>query len=219
MKTKTRKIYGSGGALDLFFRLRTGDADLSGIYLIDQIADINKSHPRFLRLLNSKIQNQLRDYEVQDKDSGGTEIITTYPEQIRTEARDWLIEGYENEEGQEYGDVRWTDLITGDWDSSKCIIGTEEGPPECEGSNEHEWGSPHSVVGGLRENPGVWGIGGTETKTVEVCCHCGAYRIWYSASTAGQYPKHPAYYEYKAPDDVSLAYVEANRETEDKEED
>lgn len=40
----------------------------------------------------------------------------------------------------------------------------------------HDWESPHSVVGGLSENPGVFGHGGG-VIIMEVCRHCGGYRI------------------------------------------
>lgn len=49
--------------------------------------------------------------------------------------------------------------------------------PDCDADAEdHDWQSPLSVVGGIRENPGVWGRGaGIQTRTV--CAHCGAYRV------------------------------------------
>ena len=211
MKTEHTKIYGSGGALDLFFRIRVGDPDLSGIDIHGQVAEIEETYPRFNRFLTEKIRNQIRDYEVQDESSCATEIIATYPEKIRTEARAWLKDGYADEVGQEYCDVNWTDLLTGDYDSSRCIVGTDD-PPDCETGEDHDWRSPHSVVGGLRDNPGVWAIGGTETKTVEVCRNCGMYRVRYSESTPGQYPEHPEYYEYEDADDASLAYVDSETE-------
>jgi hypothetical protein len=46
--------------------------------------------------------------------------------------------------------------------------------PPCEGAS-HKWESPHSVLGGLRENPGVWGNGGGVIIR-ECCAHCGAFR-------------------------------------------
>lgn len=48
-------------------------------------------------------------------------------------------------------------------------------PPRCISGHDHEWCSPHSVVGGLKENPGVRGSGGG-VYTVEVCRHCGKYQ-------------------------------------------
>lgn len=48
-------------------------------------------------------------------------------------------------------------------------------PPCAEGRRKHRWHAPHSVVGGIEENPGVWGHGGGVTIH-EVCKHCGCHR-------------------------------------------
>jgi len=46
--------------------------------------------------------------------------------------------------------------------------------------HEHAWKAPHEVVGGVRENPGVWAVtDGTGVSITEVC-QCGAYRHTYS---------------------------------------
>lgn len=60
-----------------------------------------------------------------------------------------------------------------DEDRHKIAIETTE--PECVES-EHDWRSPYSVLGGLRENPGVRGHGGGVFIT-QVCRHCGRYLI------------------------------------------
>lgn len=46
--------------------------------------------------------------------------------------------------------------------------------PECS-EEEHDWQSPHHIVGGLKENPGVYGHGGGVIQT-EVCMHCNRLR-------------------------------------------
>jgi hypothetical protein len=81
--------------------------------------------------------------------------------------------------------------------------------PECSES-KHDWRSPYSLLGGLKENPGVYGHGGG-VVTTRVCKHCGTYRI---ADTWAQNPETGEQglwsVEYKAPDDESLAWVEGN---------
>lgn len=54
---------------------------------------------------------------------------------------------------------------------------TVSGPviPACTSKSGHEWTSPHEVVGGLKENPGVFGHGGGVVIR-EVCAHCGRQR-------------------------------------------
>lgn len=57
-----------------------------------------------------------------------------------------------------------------DWERAKVQIDPAE--PECRDSEGHDWQSPLRIVGGLPENPGVWGHGGGVTIT-EVCMRCG----------------------------------------------
>lgn len=57
------------------------------------------------------------------------------------------------------------------WDTVEC----DPEEPDCEDGYEHDWCSPHEVVGGLRDNPGVWGKGGG-VVIHEVCRHCGCLR-------------------------------------------
>lgn len=90
-----------------------------------------------------------------------------------------------------------------------------EVPPCREDDIEHEWCSPLSVVGGLKENPGVWGHGaGVIIK--EICAHCGVYRIidtWAQDRSTGEQGLTSV--EYWEPDPASLAFVEsreANKE-------
>ena len=37
---------------------------------------------------------------------------------------------------------------------------------------EHDWSADWDLVKGLRENPGVWGIGGAAIRITEVCTKC-----------------------------------------------
>ena len=51
-------------------------------------------------------------------------------------------------------------------------ITTEPDEPDCMDGEPHRWESPHSIVGGLEGNPGVWGHGGGVIIT-ECCMSCG----------------------------------------------
>jgi hypothetical protein len=78
--------------------------------------------------------------------------------------------------------------------------------PECS-SDEHDWQTPHHVLGGLRENPGVWGNGGGVCCSY-VCRHCGMYRhtdTWADDGHGGRYTST----SYDEADDDSLAWVAA----------
>lgn len=61
--------------------------------------------------------------------------------------------------------------------------------PECaDGDTEHEWASDHDVVGGIKENPGVWGNGGG-VRITQHCRRCGCGKhidTWATDPSTGQ---------------------------------
>lgn len=78
---------------------------------------------------------------------------------------------------------------TSDNDAHDCSGEYSDALPECEANAEdggeadidadsdgHDWRSPHSLVGGLKENPGYWSGGGTITISKSVCACCGCYK-------------------------------------------
>jgi hypothetical protein len=71
-------------------------------------------------------------------------------------------------------------------DKYKITLEAEE--PECKDGFEHDWQSPLSIVGGCKENPGVYGSGGGVTIR-EVCLHCGCKKVtdtWAQDPTDGE---------------------------------
>lgn len=87
--------------------------------------------------------------------------------------------------------------------------------PECERGHEHDWQAPYQVLGGLEENPGVWGHGGGVIIR-EVCSHCGKYRI---RDTWAQNPENGMQglesVEYEDADDASEEWIEQMGENDD----
>jgi len=82
-------------------------------------------------------------------------------------------------------------------------------PPEppCANAGGHDWISPVEVVGGLVENPGVWGKGGGVLIT-QVCAYCGVYKItdtWAQNPETGEQGLESV--TYRDPDNRSLAYI------------
>lgn len=71
-----------------------------------------------------------------------------------------------------YIDVRVRNAVTGEEASDTVTIEPDE--PECS-ADSHDWQSPYSVLGGIEENPGVWGHGGGVIMK-QLCSHCGVYR-------------------------------------------
>jgi len=60
--------------------------------------------------------------------------------------------------------------------------------PSCKDDNQHDWQSPYHLLGGLKENPGVWGNGGGVIIN-EVCMVCGCLRstnTWAQDPTTGE---------------------------------
>lgn len=51
--------------------------------------------------------------------------------------------------------------------------------PECDHEDGHDWQRPHEILGGLKENPGVWGNGGGIIAN-SCCMRCGCKRTWNS---------------------------------------
>lgn len=75
-------------------------------------------------------------------------------------------------------------------------------------SSRHSWATPHRVVGGIESNPGVTGHA-EGVRILCVCPHCGSYREIDSGGKHGATGKPCRTVRYFAPDEASLAYVEA----------
>lgn len=49
-------------------------------------------------------------------------------------------------------------------------------PPRCEDGAPHKWSTEHDLVGGIKENPGVWGGPNGGVTVVEGCLVCGCQK-------------------------------------------
>lgn len=146
-------------------------------------------------------------------ENGEIEVEATSPE----EAAQWFADA------ADWGDFTktiWVDVrVTPISDDGEPIederehitITLDPEEPPCVGGKEHEWCSPYEVVGGLKENPGVWGHGGGVIIT-EACPHCGRYRV---TDTWAQNPADGSQghtIEYRKPDEASLAWVRSSED-------
>jgi hypothetical protein len=59
-----------------------------------------------------------------------------------------------------------------DFDREAHTVEIDPDEPSCESGEDHQWKSPIELVGGLEDNPGVFGHGGG-VVIHEVCQHCG----------------------------------------------
>jgi hypothetical protein len=114
------------------------------------------------------------------EDSGASEIIEADDLESAVEAaKEWASEGSYDERVMVSVYVQGIDddgEDTDEYESAEVEAGPEPEAPECADGEEHEWESPHEIVGGLKENPGVWSKGGTTMTFHSVCCHCGAHK-------------------------------------------
>lgn len=89
----------------------------------------------------------------------------------------------------------------------KETVAIDPDEPKCKRGHEHEWCAPLEVVGGIPENPGVWGHGGG-VLIHEVCRHCGWYRTtdtWATRPDNGAQGLRSV--EYAEPDDDSMEWI------------
>jgi hypothetical protein len=95
-------------------------------------------------------------------------------------------------------DVRVCCKETGE-DASDSVALDPPVPKCARGAREHDWQSPHRIVGGLVENPGVWGHGGGVVIR-EVCMQCGCGRVtdtWAQKPATGEQGLESVSYEPK----------------------
>lgn len=91
----------------------------------------------------------------------------------------------------------------GEW----ITVAVDPEEPACSSPDGHDWQSPYEVLGGLRENPGVFGKGGGVIIT-EVCAHCGCYRrtdTWATNPDTGEQGLRSL--EYREADDKSREWL------------
>lgn len=115
-------------------------------------------------------------YEVRTE--GASEVLdaTDHDEAIE-QAEEWLREGWErtDETIWVHGYLIVTDS-DGDEERERITVQIDPDEPSCTSDEGHDWDSPHELVGGIKENPGVWGHGGGVTIQ-EVCLHCGCGKL------------------------------------------
>jgi hypothetical protein len=104
-----------------------------------------------------------------------------------------------------YVNVSVINPVTGETASDTVDLDPAE--PDCDAGHDHDWCSPHDLLGGLAENPGVQGHGGGVIIT-EVCSHCGVYRstdTWARRRDTGEQGLREV--SYRPADDASLAWA------------
>ena len=149
-----------------------------------------------------------REYQVRD-DNGAWEITST-PSTLDADVEESVRDG---DWGDDTGSWVWTGRssceATGEEDSHHVTFEAEGA--RCDHDDGHDWRSPHSVLGGLSENPGVWGGSNGGTTSREVCGHCGLYRTYQSHATNRSDGTTYAATDYEPADEASLAWLTARQ--------
>lgn len=114
-------------------------------------------------------------------DDGNAEVDYALVNSLKEAAQNYA-------EDSDYGDIkstiwctvyawkRWTlGDVTLDEERAEFQIAIDPEEPECSEST-HEWVTPFSVLGGVKENPGVQGHGGGVIYK-EICKHCGYLKV------------------------------------------
>lgn len=117
---------------------------------------------------------------------------------------------YEGADGTLWIDVRVINQVTGE--EATDTVTLDPDVPACADGHDHDWQSPCAVVGGIKDNPGVWGHGGGVIIR-EVCAHCGTYRVtdtWAQRMDTGEQGLTSVAYE--SADDESRAWIEGGGE-------
>ena len=105
--------------------------------------------------------------------------------------------------------------LTDDQPATDCSGSYSDPEPECDsdGSDdgEHDWREPHDLVGGVRENPGVFSLGGTRMAFRSVCACCGVYRREERAGSNRNPGEPKAVVTHEPADEASEAWVDSLR--------
>lgn len=101
--------------------------------------------------------------------------------------------------------VRVTNDLIDETDTDTLTI--DPPAPDCADECEHDWQTPYTVVGGVRENPGVWGSGHGQVRCTSVCSHCGTYVTIDYGATDRSNGSQMTSTSYREPDELSLAWI------------
>ncbi len=148
---------------------------------------------------------------VMREDSGASETIEADTiEQALDEAREWVAGGSYDERAlvQVYvHELDQDDEPTGQSTRAEVMVGPEPKAPDCADGQEHAWQAPYDLVGGIKENPGVWGTGGTGLTVRKVCEHCGCYRVTQHTGSQRNPGQLPETVTYEDADERSLQWI------------
>lgn len=135
------------------------------------------SHLIYLTLTLSRPDMKTKFYEARMEGASKT-ITADSLANAMTQAEDWARDGswdLANRTVWVHAYLIEMDDDGKEIDSHRIKVQIDPEEPDCTQS-EHNWQAPVDIVGGIKENPGVWGHGGGVTIQ-EVCLHCGCGKL------------------------------------------
>ena len=159
-----------------------------------------------------------RTWEIREECGGSDTIEADALEDAIKEAEDWVQDGEYGQDEHSVSVQYWVEELPpgdapDDWEGEEYSGTVEMHPdepdcdpldPDAEGEG-HDWQRPIEIVGGIKENPGVWGHGGG-IKSTSVCSRCGMYArvdTWADDGHGG----HMESQSYDEADEESKAWV------------
>ena len=158
-----------------------------------------RTEEKFRAQCRAWIEGAVYDWGIQRFKVGDGHAETTVEAESMDEAeklaREWVLGGdYEIER------TAWVhvSLVAEDGTEGEMVVPVHPTDPKCTPRGaEHDWQSPLVIVGGLAENPGVWGHGGGAVECV-VCLRCGIERVtdtWATDPDGGRQGMTEIHYE------------------------
>jgi hypothetical protein len=157
-------------------------------------------------------------WEIREECGGEETIEAASLDEAIEAAEEWVRGGEYSQDEHSVSVQYWVEELPpedapDDWEGEEHDGTVEMHPeePECkpidpdDHATGHDWQRPIEVVGGIEENPGVWGHGGG-VKSTSVCAQCGMYYqrdTWHDDGRGG----HMETEEYEDADDASEAWV------------
>ena len=130
-------------------------------------------------------QEQKQRYTLRDCESGvELEIEAESLADAHRQANAWQVDAYPNVERTIWVD---TQIRVEGETVSTAVTQIDPPEPKCSGG-EHEWTDDIALVGGIKENPGVWGHG-AGVLMFDACKRCGCQRTidtWAQRPDTGQ---------------------------------
>lgn len=169
------------------------------------------------------MENQKANYRIYDMTGGGVteDIYAESLEDAIKQGREWIEAGDWGDDcdgetlhcevyeivRDEDGDVNNSATRRGEMHDCSGTAPAAK-PPECKDGTVHSWRAPHDLVGGCKENPGVFGSGHGTVSITHVCSRCGIYwKVDYGATDSDG--RKTTKTTYTDADEASLAWVES----------